>query len=58
MESILWLHDPACADISLTGGKAATLSRLGADVRIPPGFCLTAAAHQTTLEVRLQLTPS
>ena len=50
MESILWLHDPACADISLTGGKAATLSRLGADVRIPPGFCVTAAAHQTALE--------
>jgi phosphoenolpyruvate synthase/pyruvate phosphate dikinase len=43
MASILWLHDPACADVSLTGGKAANLSRLGAEARIPPGFCLTAA---------------
>jgi phosphoenolpyruvate synthase/pyruvate phosphate dikinase len=50
MESILWLHDPACADISLTGGKAANLSRLGADLRIPPGFCVTAAAHQKAFD--------
>jgi len=50
MASILWLHDSACADSSLTGGKAANLSRLGADVRVPPGFCLTAAAHQAAVE--------
>ena len=46
MTPILWLHESACADASLTGGKAANLSRLGADARIPPGFCLTAATHQ------------
>jgi len=51
MESIVWLQDPACAEISLTGGKAANLSRLAADARIPPGFCLTAAAHQATLDI-------
>ena len=51
MASILWLHDSACADLSLTGGKAANLSRLGAEARIPPGFCLTAAAHRAALDV-------
>ena len=49
MASILWLHESTCADISLTGGKAANLSRIASDVRIPPGFCLTAAAHQAAL---------
>ena len=49
MAPILWLHDSECADTSLTGGKAANLSRLAADARIPPGFCLTAAAHQAAV---------
>jgi len=30
----------------MVGGKAANLSRLAADYRVPPGFCLTAAAFQ------------
>jgi phosphoenolpyruvate synthase/pyruvate phosphate dikinase len=41
---ILWLDDPACEDPSQVGGKAAHLSRLAADYRVPSGFCLTAAA--------------
>lgn len=41
---ILWLGDAACHDRSLVGGKVANLSRLAADHRVPPGFCLTASA--------------
>lgn len=41
---IIWLGEPECNDISLTGGKAASLSSLAADFPVPPGFCLTTAA--------------
>lgn len=43
-DEILWLGDRACHDLARVGGKAAHLSRLAADYRVPPGFCLTAAA--------------
>jgi len=42
---IVWLGDPLCGDPWLVGGKASSLSRLAASQRIPPGFCVTAAAH-------------
>jgi pyruvate,water dikinase len=35
---ILRLGDPRAADPALTGGKAASLSRLAAGHRVPPGF--------------------
>ena len=35
---ILRLDDPRAADPTLTGGKAASLSRLAATWRVPPGF--------------------
>jgi phosphoenolpyruvate synthase/pyruvate phosphate dikinase len=35
---ILWLGDPRAADAALTGGKAASLSALAAEHRVPPGF--------------------
>jgi phosphoenolpyruvate synthase/pyruvate phosphate dikinase len=35
---ILWLGDPRAHDPALTGGKAASLSRLAAGHRVPPGF--------------------
>src|SRR5215210_3524257 len=41
---ILWFGNPACCDPAQVGGKAAQLSRLAADYRVPLGFCLTAAA--------------
>lgn len=41
-----WLGEPGCGDASLTGGKAANLSRLAAGYTVPPGFCLTAAHYQ------------
>ncbi len=43
--AILHLGDPACCDPDQVGGKAAHLSLLAADYRIPAGFCLTAAAY-------------
>ena len=43
---ILWLGEPHCDDVGLTGGKAANLSRLMAVARIPAGFCLTTLAQE------------
>jgi pyruvate, water dikinase len=45
---VLRLGDPACGDATQVGGKAARLSHLAADYRVPPGFCLTAAAYDPT----------
>src|ERR671937_2653324 len=42
---ILWLGEPACHERARVGGKAATLSRLAAAYRVPPGFCVTTAAY-------------
>ena len=39
--TILWLGDENCHEIERVGGKAANLSRLAANYRVPPGFCLT-----------------
>ena len=47
--NILWLGDSACQDVLLVGGKAANLSRLAADFCVPPGFCVTSAAYETSL---------
>ena len=41
---ILWLGQPECHDAHLVGGKAANLSLLAANHRVPPGFCLTTEA--------------
>lgn len=43
--NVLWLGERACHDPGRVGGKAAHLSRLAADYRVPSGFCLTAAAY-------------
>ena len=59
MEWIAWFSDASCEDVSLSGGKGASLSRMArAGLPVPPGFvvCTTAfrhflAAHQ--LEGRL-----
>lgn len=38
--TILWLGDKDCHEVQRVGGKAANLSRLAADYRVPTGFCL------------------
>src|SRR5438105_3870016 len=43
--SIVWLGEPAAGDRALVGGKVAPLSRLAAQYRVPPGFCLTTGAY-------------
>ena len=45
---VLWLGDPRAADPALTGGKAASLSRLARGRAVPPGFVL--AVPGTTLD--------
>ena len=45
---VLWLGEPACHERARVGGKAATLSRLAAAYRVPPGFCLTTTAYALT----------
>jgi len=42
---VLWLGHPDCHDVQRAGAKAAHLSRLTPSYRIPPGFCVTAAAY-------------
>lgn len=42
MERLLWLGDAPCHEVSAVGGKAANLSLLAADYRVPPGFCVPA----------------
>ena len=42
---IVWFDDERSRDIALVGGKAASLSRLAARHRVPPGFCLTTTAY-------------
>jgi pyruvate, water dikinase len=42
---VLWLGHLDCHDVNRVSAKAAHLSRLVASYRIPPGFCVTAAAY-------------
>jgi phosphoenolpyruvate synthase/pyruvate phosphate dikinase len=42
---LAWLGEPGSADVALTGGKSANLSRLASSCRVPPAFCLTVQAH-------------
>ena len=56
--NILWLDDRACYDLAQIGGKAAHLSRLAANYRVPPGFCLTAAAFHPAHPADAPLPPA
>lgn len=38
--NVLWLGEKECHVVVMVGGKAANLSRLAADYRVPPGFCI------------------
>ena len=44
MTALAWLGDEEAHDALHVGGKAASLSRLAAEYRVPPGFALTADA--------------
>jgi phosphoenolpyruvate synthase/pyruvate phosphate dikinase len=44
--NVLWLGQSGCHEVSMVGGKVASLSRLAEDYRVPPGFCLTTAAFE------------
>lgn len=46
---VVWLGEPGAEDRALVGGKVAPISRLAARYRVPPGFCLTTAAHDAAL---------
>jgi pyruvate,water dikinase len=41
---VAWLGEPETHDPALVGGKAASLSRLAAEHRVPPGFAVTSHA--------------
>jgi phosphoenolpyruvate synthase/pyruvate phosphate dikinase len=43
---IVWLGQGECQDCTLVGGKGANLCHLAAAYRVPPAFCLTAAAFE------------
>ena len=45
-QSLAWLGRGECHDCVLLGGKASNLCHLAAEHKVPPGFCLTAAAFE------------
>src|SRR5690348_16357256 len=47
--NIVWLGEAACHNRAVVGGKAAYLSQLAAEYRVPPGFCLTANGGTDTV---------
>jgi pyruvate,water dikinase len=48
---IKWLHEVTKNDLPLVGGKGANLGELiQAQIQVPPGFCVTAAAYQEFLK--------
>jgi phosphoenolpyruvate synthase/pyruvate phosphate dikinase len=49
VREVVWLGEPAAEARALVGGKVAPLSRLAAEYRVPPGFCLTTEAHDAAL---------
>jgi pyruvate, water dikinase len=53
--AVLRLGDPACGDATQVGGKAAHLSHLATEYRVPPGFCLTAASYDPAQSPRAPL---
>lgn len=59
MEHVAWLGEPGSEAVARTGGKAANLARLAARYSVPPGFCLTVAAHtQWSARVRADERPA
>jgi pyruvate, water dikinase len=46
---IVWLGQGNCGDCTLVGGKGTNLCHLAACHRVPPAFCLTAAAFDLWL---------
>ena len=44
--TIVWLGEAGAEARDLVGGKVAPLSRLAAQYRVPPGFCLTTRAYE------------
>lgn len=48
--TILWLGDEGCHEVERVGGKAANLSRLAADYRVPIGFCITPQMYALWLD--------
>ena len=50
--TILWLGDEDCHEVKRVGGKAANLSKLAAEYRVPPGFCITPDLYLQWVESR------
>jgi len=44
--NIVWFGEERSQEVTLVGGKAASLSRLAGRYRVPPAFCLTTAAYE------------
>jgi pyruvate,water dikinase len=43
---VVWLDQPSCQEEAISGGKAASLSRLAMNYPVPSGFCLTTKAYE------------
>lgn len=50
-DHVVWLDDPACNRVEVSGGKGASLARLrAAGIPVPPGFVIAAETMSDSLE--------
>jgi pyruvate, water dikinase len=54
--AVLWFTDEACRDVSLAGGKGASLARMTADgLPVPPGFVVPSYVLEGSLDTERML---
>jgi len=54
--AVIWFTDQACQDVSLTGGKGASLARMSAEgLPVPPGFVVPSYVLEGSLDTERML---
>ncbi len=54
--AVIWFTDEACQDVSLTGGKGASLARMTAEgLPVPPGFVIPSYVLEESLDTERML---
>src|SRR5919199_1466122 len=54
--AVIWFTDEACQEVGLTGGKGASLARMGAEgLPVPPGFVIPSYVLEESLDTERML---
>ena len=54
--AVIWFTDEACQDVTLTGGKGASLARMSAEgLPVPPGFVVPSYVLEESLDTERAL---